>query len=102
MKEQIKADFNNLVSSFYIAGWQQLGKMANALTGKLEKNLDQAKYSIDMLVMLRDKTKGNLNKEEENLINQTVANLQMNYVEELKEPATSTKEEVTDKKEEKS
>lgn len=78
--------FIGLVTSLYIACWQQLGKIANPITGKIEKSLEQAKYTIDMLVMLRDKTKGNLSKEEEKAIGEAIANLQLNYVDELNKP----------------
>lgn len=101
MKEQdiSKHGFIGLVTSFYIACWQQLGKVANPLTGKIERNLEQARYSIDMLIMLREKTKGNLTKEEENSLSQAIANLQMNYVDELNKPAEPKKEEKPDVKE---
>ena len=81
-----QVSFVGIITSFYFACWQQMGKIANPITGKLEKNLDQAKYSIDMLVMLRDKTKGNLTKEEEKALAEAIAVLQMNYVDELKNP----------------
>jgi len=77
-----KINFLNLATSIYLACWQQLGKVANQLTGKIEKNLEHAKYSIDTLVMLRDKTKGNLNEEEEKTLHEMIANLQLNYVDE--------------------
>lgn len=101
MKEQdiSKHGFITLVSSFYIACWQQLGKVANPLTGKIERNLEQAKYSIDILIVLKEKTKGNLTNEEENSLNQAIANLQMNYVDESNKPAEPKKEEKPDVKE---
>ena len=42
-----------------------LGEMPNPITNQVEKNLKQAKFLIDTLVILRDKTKGNLSKEED-------------------------------------
>ena len=84
-----KHGFIGLVTGFYIACWQQLGKVANPITNKIERNLDQAKYSIDMLIMLREKTKGNLTDEEERSLIQAIATLQMNYVDELKKPASA-------------
>ena len=89
--------FIGLVTTFYIACWQQMGKVANPITNKIERNLDQAKYSIDMLIMLKEKTKGNLNKEEEKSLDQAIANLQMNYVDELNKPAEEPSQK-TDKK----
>lgn len=79
--------FLALAMSIYYACWGQLGKVANPMTGKVEKNLEHAKHSIDMLIMLRDKTKGNLTQEEEKTLREIIANLQMNYVDESNKPA---------------
>lgn len=87
-----EAGFIGLITSFYFACWQQLGKIANPLTGKIERNLEQAKYSIDMLIMLREKTKGNLTSDEERALGEAIANLQMNYVDELKKPQEPAEE----------
>ena len=38
------------------------------LTGKIEKNLEQARFSIDMIDMLRSKTRGNISSELEKLL----------------------------------
>jgi hypothetical protein len=80
--EQQDALFINLVLMFQNAAMQQLGKIANPMTGKTERNLDQARFSIDMIEMLRSKTRGNLSDDLERLINTTLTNLRMNYVDE--------------------
>ncbi len=74
--------FVNLVSALTASAMQQLGKLVNPLTGKTEINLAGAKSSIDLLEMLRVKTKGNLNQDETRLLDVTIANLQLNYVDE--------------------
>lgn len=81
--------FLNLATSIYLASWQQLGKVANQMTGKVEKNLEHAKYSIDTLIMLKDKTKGNLSEEETKTLQEMIANLQLNYVDECNKPQES-------------
>ncbi len=91
------ANFMGLVTSFYFACWQQLGKTANPMTGKAESNLEQAKYSIDVLIMLKEKTKGNLTDEEKKVMEEIIANLQLNYVDERKRSAVTEKDK--DKKE---
>ena len=58
-----------------------LGEIPHPGTGESELNLEQAKFVIDTLAMLRDKTQGNLSKEEENMLNGSVYELQMKYVE---------------------
>ncbi len=75
--------FVNLVSSLYQAGMQQLGKLINPLTGTVSKDLQAAKSTIDVLEMLKVKTKGNLSSQEENTLISCITNLQMNYVEEI-------------------
>ena len=65
------------------AAWQQLGKVPNPVTGKLEKEIPHAQVTIDLIVMLRDKTKGNLTAEEDKLMNNTISDLQLNYADEV-------------------
>ena len=89
----------NLVISLSQAGMLQLGKIVNPMTGKEEKNLEQAKVTISMLEMLKEKTVGNLTKEEEKIMAEVVSNLQLNYVDEINKATTKT-EEKEDKKEE--
>jgi len=87
MSEETKKVNNNflaLVFSISANAWQQLGKLKNPLTDKTEKNLEHAKISIDILEMLKEKTKNNLTPEEEKLLISTLTDLQLNYVEELK------------------
>jgi hypothetical protein len=43
-------------------------------------DLELAKYNIDMLQVLEDKTKGNLTKEEETVLANTLNELRMSYV----------------------
>jgi len=58
-----------------------LGLHQNPVTGKIQKDLDQAKYSIDLLQILKDKMQGNLTQEEEKFINAVLYDLRMRYVE---------------------
>jgi len=58
-----------------------LGLFDNPITGKRQTDLEQAKYSIDLLQILKDKMKGNLTDEEEKLISAILYDLRMRYVE---------------------
>ncbi len=82
------AYFTSLVFSLSQAAMMQMGKVTNPVTGKIERDMNQAKISIDMMEMLKEKTNGNLAKEEDKLISDMLANLQLNYAEEVnkKEP----------------
>jgi len=92
--------FMSLVLSLSQAAMQQMGKITNPLTGKIERNLEQAKVTIDMLEMLKEKTIGNLVKEEERLISDTLATLQLNYVDEVKKGEKGQEEGKQEKQEE--
>lgn len=73
-------EFLTLIASFTTSGMVGLGKIPNPMTNEIEKNLDQAKYSIDMLVMIKEKTKGNLTSEEDRALSNAIADLQINYL----------------------
>lgn len=76
--------FVQLVLSFHAAAWQQMGKVASVMTGKIERDLNMAKHSIDMLGMLEEKTRGNLSEDEEKYLKHTLYELRMNYLDEQK------------------
>jgi hypothetical protein len=60
---------------------QQMGKLMNPFTQKIEQNLLQAQMSIDMLAMIQEKTKGNLTPEEQQFLEQVLYELRMRFVE---------------------
>jgi hypothetical protein len=78
--EEPKLDFFNYIASLGFQTMIFLGEMPNPITNKSEKNLKQAKFLIDTLAILRDKTKGNLSKEEDDLLNGSIYELQLRYV----------------------
>ncbi len=78
--EEPQLDFFNYIASLGFQTMIFLGEMPNPITNKAEKNLKQAKFLIDTLVILRDKTKGNLSKEEDDLLNGSIYELQLRYV----------------------
>ena len=66
-----------------------LGKLANPVTGKAEKNMPAARLFIDTLEMLEHKTQGNLNSDETKVLQATLTDLRLMFVEESKEgPST--------------
>ena len=58
-----------------------LGQIPHPQTGRAEVNLDMGRILIDQLVMLQEKTKGNLNADEARILGGTISNLQMLFVE---------------------
>jgi hypothetical protein len=91
--EKISSETHFLTLTMMLAqaAWQQLGKVANPVTGKIEKDLSHAQMSIDMLRMLKEKTKGNLQPEEEKLIANAVCDLELNYADEVEKAAKEQK-----------
>jgi uncharacterized protein DUF1844 len=63
-----------------------LGKLANPMTGKAERNLAAARLFIDTLEMLERKTQGNLASDETKVLQATLTDLRLMYVEESKQP----------------
>lgn len=78
--EGIDGYFFRLVATFEAAAMQQMGKIASPITGDVEVNLDGARDSIDMLGMLHTKCDGNLNEDEQRLLDHVLFQLRMNYV----------------------
>ena len=60
----------------------QLGKVPNPISNKIEQDLEHAKFTIEMLRMLKDKTQGNLSSDEERLIMTIITDLELNYADE--------------------
>lgn len=85
-KEQAlpEPDFSFFVSTLAMQVSIFLGEMPNPVTNQKEENLPQAKFIIDTLDMLKDKTKGNLNSEEDSLLENILYNLRMLYLEKTK------------------
>ena len=86
MSQAPEADFIflSLVLNIQAAALQQMGKMVNPVTGELERSLEGAKQSIDLLECLERKTQGNLSKDEERAMQEALTTLRLNFVDELK------------------
>jgi hypothetical protein len=75
--------FLQLVLGLQQAAMVALGKLMNPMSGKLERNLDAAKNTIDTLAAIETRTRGNLEPDEQRVITQVLTDLRMNYVDEL-------------------
>jgi hypothetical protein len=73
-------DFTSFIFSIATTAQMSLGGIQHPDTGKVEQNLPAAKQMIDILGIMKDKTKGNLTKDEETLLESALYNLRMQYV----------------------
>ncbi len=78
--QPFKIDFSTFIMSLTSSAFYHLGDIADPETGKTETNLPAVQQTIDMLIMLKAKTAGNLNEEEGKLLEQLVYELQMKFV----------------------
>lgn len=77
---QDPASFVNFLSTLATNAAAALGAVPHPATGQRSLDLDSGKFWIDVLAMLRDKTKGNLHEKEAKLLDGLLADLRMQYV----------------------
>ncbi len=77
-------DFSSLVLPFYTQALIKLGLAKEATTEKEERNLEMAKRLIDLLDMLKERTKGNLKPEEDKFLSSCLHQLKLSYMEKAK------------------
>jgi len=76
---EIDASFANLVASLAAQAMFALGVIAPQGAQQVTVNLDQAKFFLDTLTMLKSKTKGNLNKDEEHHLAEALSEMEQVY-----------------------
>ncbi len=74
------ASLEMLVTMFASEAMMALGQLPNPATGQLSISLDHARYAIDMLQMLQEKTKGNLDPNEAKMLEDLLHQLRMLFV----------------------
>jgi len=75
-----EVNFNSLIFSLSSSALLNMGDIAEPQTGERKKDLPMAKYSIDIISMLQEKTKGNLTEEEHKFLENILADLRLRYV----------------------
>ena len=73
-------DFNSFIFSLSTSALIQLGEIEDPFTKKSAKNIPLARQTIDLISMLKEKTKGNLTQQEERLIENILYDLRIRYV----------------------
>lgn len=74
--------FTQLLSIFYSSAMMAMGKLKNPVTDQIERNLEQAKQSIDILELIKEKTKNNLTDLQKRTLEGLLTDLRLNYVDE--------------------
>ena len=75
-----EASFGFFISGLMMEALMAMGELENPITKKKETDLAHAKFAIDMLAMIKEKTKNNLTKDEENAIESVLYDLRMRFV----------------------
>lgn len=75
-------NFSSFILSLGSSALFHFGEIPDPVSGAQQRNLDLARQSIDILVILRDKTTGNLSENESRLLESLLHDLQMRYVQE--------------------
>jgi hypothetical protein len=78
-------DFSSFIFSLSTSALLHLGEVPDPVTQKRERDLPLAEQTIDILGMLKEKTRGNLTPDEEKLMDNILADLRWRYIREAKE-----------------
>ncbi len=73
-------DFPSYILSYYTQGLVLMGEVPNPYTNKKEEDIEAARHMIDILSMLEEKTKGNLSKDEQQLLESVLYELRMKFM----------------------
>ena len=79
LEQDAPINFTALIFSFSTSALISMGEMPNPESNSSEKDFHLAKHNIDILDMLKEKTKGNLNEEEEVLLTKVLYDLKLKY-----------------------
>ncbi len=77
-------NFSTFVIGLSTQALMHLGEISNPMSGKVETDVPTAKQMIDILGLLKEKTRGNLNASEDRLMEDILFDLRMKYVEAVK------------------
>lgn len=78
--QKMEASFSMLVMSIASSAAMSLGAAPHPETGQTSKDKPMAKFNIDLLLMMQEKTKNNLNEEEKKFLDSLVTDLQLKYL----------------------
>lgn len=80
MSQNFEANFSVLVMSLASSAAMNLGLVPSPEGSSVTKDKNMAKFNIDLLIIIRDKTKNNLTTEEQNFLDQVISDLQNKFI----------------------
>jgi hypothetical protein len=78
--QKLEASFSLLIMSIASNASLAMGLTPDPQSGKTEVDKNLAQFNIDLLIVLKDKTKNNLNADESGLLNYILQDLQMKFI----------------------
>ena len=73
-------DFPSYILSYYTQGLVLLGEVPSPYTNKKEEDVEAARHIVDILSMIQEKTKGNLSKDENQLLDSVLYELRIKFM----------------------
>jgi len=83
--------FMQLLYMFHTSAMQGLGKIADP-SGQVSRNLEYVSQTIELMAMLKEKTKGNISEDIEKVLEGMLSELRLNYVDEKTKSTKKTEE----------
>lgn len=80
-----------LIYMFHTSAMQGLGKIADP-TGQVSRNLEYVSQTIDLMEMLKVKTRGNVTEDIAKLLDGMLSELRLNYIDEKAKPENKVEE----------
>lgn len=80
MSQKLEANFSTLIMSIASSALMNMGLASGPDGSDTQKDLELARFNIDLLIVLKEKTKGNLVDDEGKFLGSVINDLQLKYV----------------------
>lgn len=80
MAEKMEASLSVLIMSIASSALMSMGLAPSDESGRVSKDKNMARFNIDLLLVLKEKTKGNLSSDESQFLDNLITDLQMKFV----------------------
>ena len=80
MAEKMEASLSVLIMSIASSALMSMGLAPSDESGRVSKDKNMARFNIDLLLVLKEKTKGNLSSDETQFLDNLITDLQMKFV----------------------